>query len=42
MLSIEVLDGGDISKNASDKLVQLCQALDGGDFSGMAILGCKT
>ncbi|KAF3963547.1 hypothetical protein CMV_012072 [Castanea mollissima] len=27
------LNSGDISKNASDKLVQLCQALDGGDFS---------
>lgn len=27
------LNSGDISKNASDKLVQLCQALDIGDFS---------
>ncbi|CAN0917255.1 Protein transport protein SEC31 homolog B [Linum grandiflorum] len=27
------LNGGDISKNASDKLIQLCQALDKGDFS---------
>ncbi|KAK4285446.1 hypothetical protein QN277_002141 [Acacia crassicarpa] len=26
------LNGGDISKNASDKLLQLCQALDNGDF----------
>lgn len=48
------LNSGDISKNASDKLVQLCQALDGGDFStALQIqvhffnihtlhLGCKT
>lgn len=27
------LNSGDISKNAADKLVQLCQALDNGDFS---------
>lgn len=27
------LNSGDISKNASDKLIQLCQALDNGDFS---------
>ncbi|CAN1132534.1 Protein transport protein SEC31 homolog B [Linum perenne] len=27
------LNSGDISKNASDKLIQLCQALDKGDFS---------
>lgn len=27
------LNGGDISKNAAEKLVQLCQALDSGDFS---------
>lgn len=27
------LNGGDISKNAADKLVRLCQALDAGDFS---------
>lgn len=27
------LNSGDISKNAADKLVQLCQALDKGDFS---------
>ncbi|XAR63484.1 hypothetical protein NMG60_11023433 [Bertholletia excelsa] len=27
------LNSGDISKNASEKLVQLCQALDNGDFS---------
>ncbi|KAI4339079.1 hypothetical protein MLD38_024060 [Melastoma candidum] len=27
------LNSGDISKNAADKLVQLCQALDRGDFS---------
>ncbi|XP_052211325.1 protein transport protein SEC31 homolog B-like [Diospyros lotus] len=27
------LNGGDISKNAGEKLVQLCQALDKGDFS---------
>ncbi|TYG93116.1 hypothetical protein ES288_A11G085100v1 [Gossypium darwinii] len=26
------LNGGDISKNASDKLIQLCQALDNNDF----------
>lgn len=26
------LNSGDISKNASDKLLQLCQALDNGDF----------
>ncbi|GMI95753.1 hypothetical protein like AT3G63460 [Hibiscus trionum] len=26
------LNSGDISKNASDKLIQLCQALDNGDF----------
>ncbi|KAF3437366.1 hypothetical protein FNV43_RR20119 [Rhamnella rubrinervis] len=26
------LNSGDISKNAADKLVQLCQALDNGDF----------
>lgn len=26
------LNSGDISKNASEKLVQLCQALDRGDF----------
>ncbi|KAJ4971026.1 hypothetical protein NE237_004125 [Protea cynaroides] len=26
------LNSGDISKNASDKLIQLCQALDSGDF----------
>jgi protein transport protein SEC31 len=48
------LNSGDISKNASDKLVQLCQALDSGDFStALQIqvhfykihkldLGCKT
>lgn len=27
------LNSGDISKNASEKLVQLCQSLDNGDFS---------
>ncbi|KAJ8565513.1 hypothetical protein K7X08_008089 [Anisodus acutangulus] len=27
------LNSGDISKNAAEKLVQLCQALDNGDFS---------
>ncbi|XP_050386312.1 protein transport protein SEC31 homolog B [Argentina anserina] len=27
------LNSGDISKNAGDKLVQLCQALDNGDFT---------
>ncbi|OWM78412.1 hypothetical protein CDL15_Pgr016136 [Punica granatum] len=27
------LNSGDISRNAADKLVQLCQALDNGDFS---------
>lgn len=27
------LNNGDISKNAAEKLVQLCQALDNGDFS---------
>lgn len=27
------LNTGDISKNAADKLVQLCQALDNGDYS---------
>ncbi|KAL7204560.1 hypothetical protein ACSBR2_017602 [Camellia fascicularis] len=27
------LNSGDISKNAAEKLVQLCQALDSGDFS---------
>ena len=27
------LNSGDISKNASDKLIQLCQALDKNDFS---------
>lgn len=27
------LNSGDISKNASEKLVQLCQALDNGDFT---------
>lgn len=27
------LNSGDISKNAGEKLVQLCQALDRGDFS---------
>ncbi|XP_076949538.1 protein transport protein SEC31 homolog B-like isoform X2 [Bidens hawaiensis] len=27
------LNNGDISKNASDKLIQLCQALDNGDFT---------
>ncbi|CAN1813846.1 Protein transport protein SEC31 homolog B [Linum perenne] len=27
------LNSGDISKNASDKLIQLCQALEKGDFS---------
>jgi protein transport protein SEC31 len=27
------LNSEDISKNAADKLVQLCQALDNGDFS---------
>lgn len=27
------LNSGDISKNAADKLVQLCQALDNGDYS---------
>ncbi|KAL7158037.1 hypothetical protein ABFS83_02G116000 [Erythranthe nasuta] len=27
------LNSGDISKNAAEKLVQLCQALDGGDFA---------
>lgn len=26
------LNNGDISKNAAEKLVQLCQALDNGDF----------
>lgn len=26
------LNSGDISKNASDKLLQLCQSLDNGDF----------
>lgn len=26
------LNSGDISKNAADKLLQLCQALDNGDF----------
>lgn len=26
------LNSGDISKNAAEKLVQLCQALDNGDF----------
>ena len=26
------LNSGDISRNAADKLVQLCQALDNGDF----------
>lgn len=40
------LNSGDISKNASDKLLQLCQALDNGDF-GTALqiqvnqLNCK-
>lgn len=29
----EKLNSGDISKNAGEKLVQLCQALDRGDFS---------
>lgn len=28
------LNSGDISANAATKLVQLCQALDKGDFSG--------
>lgn len=27
------LNSGDISKNAAEKLIQLCQALDNGDFS---------
>lgn len=27
------LNSGDISKNAAEKLVQLCQSLDNGDFS---------
>ena len=27
------LNSGDISKNAAEKLVQLCQALDHGDFT---------
>lgn len=27
------LNSGDISKNAAEKLVQLCQALDNGDFT---------
>ena len=27
------LNSGDISKNAAEKLVQLCQALDNGDFA---------
>lgn len=27
------LNSGDISKNAADNLVQLCQALDNGDFN---------
>jgi hypothetical protein len=48
------LNSGDISKNAAEKLVQLCQALDNGDFStALQIqvwflkiqrldLGCKT
>ena len=27
------LNGGDISKNAADKLLRLCQALDSGDFA---------
>jgi len=27
------LNSGDISKNAADKLAQLCQALDNNDFS---------
>jgi protein transport protein SEC31 len=27
------LNSGDISKNASDKLLQLCKAIDNGDFT---------
>ena len=37
------LNSGDISKNASDKLVQLCQALDRNDFSSaLQIQACVT
>ncbi|KAI8545888.1 hypothetical protein RHMOL_Rhmol07G0072200 [Rhododendron molle] len=32
-LGSQLLNSGDISKNASEKLVQLCQSLDNGDFS---------
>jgi len=42
------LNSGDISKNASDKLLQLCQSLDNGDFGtalqiqvSIAICKCK-